>query len=641
MRVTGPSLRRRFVRRERNQRRRIVQRDADSDADSDSDDEAPARPAVRPSPSTSSRTGSGLKLEVATGTNAGFAALPTLPPLPASSVPTVTFGADTAVPAAEVESESEESDVGGIESESEDSDDEGIEPPPSSVVATSTIPTPAPTLSSLTPPPSVTTTTSLPPPPPATTSTSVAPPPVVTSSSTLSVVLGAPITSTKAPPSSTSTVSTTTSSASTSKSSTTSSAASTTSSKAQSSSAASSSSTASSSVASSSAAASTTSQPQTTVPVVELPTFTPPTATTTFAVAAPDITSSSPGPTQTNASGQALADVNVQDQGLVSSQQPSNGGAIAGIVIGVLALVGILAFFLLWLTRRRRRLNGDPPSSSKSFKFPSLPAFSFPGGYSFSGRTRLSSTSGTTWGGPLWGAASSTGGRSTVGRRTMMSEAPPMPAFPAHLQNPTAPNFLSVPGAAAQRPNDRLSRSSTDIMDSMMQAAYAAESGRNFNDMERNAGAQSQSEDGTQWPSGAYANEKEAGYYGQSQPQYQPYSSGAMDEKAAEKWRDDRAYAMLMGREVGAPLTPAPAARGFGNGGGPPVLPPMPVTPVEKKPVSNWLAGLVTPRTSRLGAPPLSPLRPPMPGFGNNGGKGGKRDTVTTATESSIDGWYR
>jgi len=181
-----------------------------------------------------------------------------------------------------------------------------------------------------------------------------------------------------------------------------------------------------------------------------------------------------------------------------------------------------------------------------------LPRFTPPKRFNFGSR---SSANRSTWAWKFWDGSSSSGSdrSSTV--------VPPLPPAMLRAEN---------------------KKTNSEMVDDLMRAAYAAESGENYNDLESRAG----------------------GYY---------------DEKAAapnQNYLDEKAYAALQGGK--GPYSPLP--------------PPTPkVAPVQTKknqgrpltngtttnPMTRWLDATVTPHQSKFGPPPstagLPPDQPPSP----------------------------
>ncbi|KAM7188875.1 hypothetical protein V8F20_010384 [Naviculisporaceae sp. PSN 640] len=277
----------------------------------------------------------------------------------------------------------------------------------------------------------------------------------------------------------------------------------------------------------------TTSSPSATVPTSETITASPPPPADLPNPPAAGISNGPIGEVDRLVTGSAPESTSLAESSPVLSEGGAGmeTGAAAGIIIGVLAFVGILliAGWFIFKKMRSRESDSDPDPESSSG---GLPAFF---------NKFRSSENRSTYAWKFWDSNSSAGTRTTVG-------VPP-------------------PVSTAQLPMGK-QKTNSEIVDDLMRAAYEAESGGKYNDMESRV--------------------------------------GYLDEKAPVPAQvNEQTYKALFGNGPNSPMPPrnaqgAPPANG-GNG------------------MTKWLDGTVTPRESRFG-PPASNVGvqaqqdwPPMP----------------------------
>lgn len=193
----------------------------------------------------------------------------------------------------------------------------------------------------------------------------------------------------------------------------------------------------------------------------------------------------------------------------------------------------------------RMRKRGD------SLRSWNLPRFTPPKVFNFGSR---SSANRSTWAWKFWDGSSSSGSSDRSS-----TAVPP-------LQPPNMP-------AANKKTN-------SEMVDDLMRAAYAAESGGNYNDVESQAG----------------------GYYGEKAP------------ASNQNYLDEKAYAALQGgKGPYSPLPPpmskttVPESKSYNNQG-------RPLTnETTRNPLTRWLDATVTPHQSRFGPPTTAGLPPDQP----------------------------
>ncbi|KAM7216582.1 hypothetical protein V8F06_007993 [Rhypophila decipiens] len=220
-------------------------------------------------------------------------------------------------------------------------------------------------------------------------------------------------------------------------------------------------------------------------------------------------------------------------------------GAAAGIIVGTLAFVGILLIGGWFLYKKMRR-DPDSDSDSDSDSSSPLPKFSPPKFFNF-----RSSVDRSTYSWKFWDTNSSAGTRTTVAPAPAPVLAPPQLPFANKKTN-------------------------SEMVDQLMQAAYAAESGGNYNDLESRAG---------------YWDEKS--------------QAGAPVPHPTQV--NETTYKALFGNGPNSPMPPTAPAMPFV---GKPSNQGRPLTN-GGNPMMRWLDATATPRQSEFGPPPSNAgLRP-------------------------------